>query len=78
MKKSFGCKVLAIIAVVLSVGCATSTPSSTAAGSNDPNISGTGDATSGAGTGAGGTQTDNAGTGNATSGAGTGSGGTAK
>ena len=78
MKKFNGWKALAIISVFLCVGCATAKPNSTTAGSNDANISGTGDATNGAGTGSGGTQTESSGTGNATSGAGTGSGGTSK
>lgn len=78
MEKFNSWKVLALIAMVLCVGCATTTPSSSTAGANEPNISGTGNATSGAGTGAGGTQTDSAGTGDASSGAGTGSGGTTK
>ena len=76
MKKFNTWKVLALMTVVFFVGCAMTTPNNT--GSNDSNITGTGNATSGAGTGTGGTETDSSVTGNATSGAGTGTGGTTK
>ncbi len=78
MEKFNAWKVMALMAVVLCVGCATPKPSNTGATTNDSNVTGTGDARSGAGTGSGGTETDSAGTGNATSGAGTGTGGTNK
>jgi hypothetical protein len=68
-------KILAILTVVLCIGC-TTTPNNT--GSSDSNAADTSKATSGAGTGTGGTETDSSGTGNATSGAGTGTGGTTK
>lgn len=70
-------KILALMTFVFCVGCAATTPNSST-GNSDANVSGTGDASSGAGTGTGGTETDNSGTGDATSGAGTGSGGTTK
>ena len=61
-------KVLALFSFIVFVGCA----------SKVDNVSGTGDAASGAGTGTGGTETGSAGTGDETSGAGTGTGGTTK
>ena len=77
MEKFNAWKLLALMTVVIFVGCAAPTPD-TKAGSSDSNTSGTSNATSGAGTGTGGTETDSSGTGNATSGAGTGTGGTNK
>jgi hypothetical protein len=72
-------KILVLFTFVLCVGCNGSKPqggTDTGAGGTQAEVSGTGDATSGAGTGTGGTETGGAGTGDATSGAGTGTGGT--
>jgi len=74
-------KILTLMTFVLFVGCAGTrhdSSSTTGEGASDKNVSGTGNASSGAGTGTGGTETDSAGTGNNTSGAGTGTGGTSK
>lgn len=76
MEKFNTWKILALLTVVLYVGCTPTTPNNT--GSSDSNAAGTSNASSGAGTGTGGTETDSSGTGNATSGAGTGTGGTTK
>ena len=72
MEKFNAWKLLALMTVVIFVGCTETTPDNKA-GSSDSNATGTGNATSGAGTGTGGTET-----GNATSGAGTGTGDTTK
>lgn len=71
-------KILALISVIICVGCTTPRPHSagTGADANNQNTSGSSDAQTGAGTGTGGTETESSGTGNATSGAGTGTGGT--
>ena len=73
-------KILALITMVICVGCVGPKPHSgagTGAGGTEANISGTGDASSGAGTGTGG-EAESSGTGDASSGAGTGTGGTSK
>ncbi|PPC94321.1 MAG: hypothetical protein CTY33_04670 [Methylotenera sp.] len=71
-------KLLALATVVLYVGCAATKPHTNAGTAGEAKISGTGDASSGAGTGEGATDPVSGGTGNATSGAGTGSGGSTK
>lgn len=68
-------KVLALLTFVACVGCAATNPGTA---TKVDNVTGTGDASSGAGTGTGGTETGSAGTGDATSGAGTGTGGSTK
>lgn len=81
MEKFYVWKILALISIVFFVGCAgpkTQGGVDTRAGGSEADVSGTGNASSGAGTGTGGTETESAGTGDASSGAGTGTGGTEK
>lgn len=78
MEKYNAGKMLALMAVILCVGCMGPRPQSspTGARTNNSTTSDSVDARTGAGTGNGGTETGSAGTGSAASGAGTGEGGT--